>query len=314
MKAILFDKSETPDRLVMREIDRPACQENEVLVKIVAASINAADYRSMQLGVIPKRKIYGADIAGRVEACGENAHRFKVGDSVFGDLSGCGFGGFAEFVAAPESLLALKPASVSFQQAAATPIAAVTALQALRNLGNIQPGQKVLVFGAGGGVGHFAVQLARYFGSDVTAVCSARSESMIQSLGAEHILDYAKEDVFNHATRFDLILGVNGNRPIYTYKRILAPGGIFVLVGGSYSQVIQGMVFSRLMSMGSKKVKFLAAKPNPQDLEFVIGLVEQGKIRPVIERCYALEEIAHAMHYVRLGHVGGKVVINISQA
>lgn len=312
MKAVICDKRTRPGDLVMREVEQPTCQPNEVLVRIEATSLNTADYRSLQLGIIPRRKIFGADIAGQVVECGEHVHELKVGDYVFGDLSGCGFGGLAEYVAAPESMLAHIPAGVSFQEAAAVPIAAVTALQALRDLGKLQAGHQVLVYGAGGGVGHFAVQLARYFGAEVTAVCSARNTSMMKALGAEHVIDYAKEDGIKTGRRFDLVLAVNGSRPIYLYKRILTQHGIIVLVGGGYAQVVQGLLFSWLLSIGDKKFRFLAAKPNPEDLEFLIRLVEGGKIKPVIDRCYALEETAEAMHYVRRGHASGKVIINIA--
>ncbi len=314
MKAVIYNKSHAPDNLVLREVEKPVCQDTEVLVKIEATSINAADYRSMQLGIVPKRKIYGADIAGRVEDCGVNAGKFKVDDAVFGDLSGCGFGGFAEYVAAPERLLALIPPGVSFQVAAAIPVAAVTALQAVRDQGRVHAGQKVLVYGAGGGVGHFAVQLARYYGAQVTAVCSARNSSLVRSLGAGQVVDYASEDILKSGQHFDLVLAVNGSHSLYTYRRILAPRGIVVLVGGGYSQVIQGVLFSRLLSIGNKKFSFLAARPNPADLEFIIGLVEQGKITPVIERCYTLESTAEATQYVRQGHASGKVVINVSSS
>ena len=277
MKAVVFEKSNSPEVLVYREVEKPVPNDAEVLIKIHAVSINAADYRSMHLGIIPKRKIYGADIAGTVEAAGKNIQKLKVGDEVFGDISGCGFGGFAEYVAVPENVLALKPASVSFEDAAATPMAAITALQGLRDQGNIQPGQKVLIYGAGGGVGTFAVQLAKHFGADVTAVCSAKNVDLIRSLGADHVIDYAEEDVFRRGEHFDLILAVNGNRPLSVYKRALAPRGIFVMVGGALSQVIPSLLFGAFLSIGSKKMRFLAAKPNPADLEFIIQLGRRRK-------------------------------------
>lgn len=313
MKAIIYDKSNAPDKLVMRELERPFCREGEVLVRIMSASINAADYRSMQIGAIPKRKIFGSDVAGAVDACGNNTHRFKVGDRVFGDLSACGCGGFAEYVAACEDALALIPVRVSYQDAAALPMAAVTALQALRDLGHTQPGQNVLVYGAGGGVGLFAVQLGHYFGAEVTAVCSSGNCSMMSSLGADRVVDYLEEDVTRNSHKYDLILAVNGNRPLFSFKRILAPDGIFVFVGGAYIQVIQAFLFSGLLSMGRKKFKFLAARPNSDDLETVVKLVEQGKIKPVIDRYYTLDETAEAIRYIRRGHAAGKVIINVSQ-
>jgi len=311
MKAVVFEKSNSPEVLVYREVEKPVPNDAEVLIKIHAVSINAADYRSMRLGIVPKRKIYGADIAGTVEATGKNIQKLKVGDEVFGDISGCGFGGFAEYVTVPENVLALKPAGVSFKDAAAIPMAAVTALQGLRNLGNIQPGQKVLIYGAGGGVGTFAVQLARHFGTDVTAVCSAKNVDLIRSLGADQVIDYAEEDVFRKGEHFDLILAVNGNRPLSVYKRALTPKGIFVMVGGALSQVIPSLLFGAILSIGDKKMRFLAAKPNPADLEFIIQLVEGGKVKPVIDRCYPLHETAEAMRYLMQGHARGKVVIQV---
>lgn len=313
MKAVVFEKSNSPEVLVYREVEKPVPNDVEVLIKVHAVSINAADYRSMKMGIVPKRKIFGADIAGRVEATGKNCQKFKVGDEVFGDLSGCGFGGFAEYVTAPESALALKPASVSFEVAAAVPMAAVTALQGLRDQGNIQPGQKVLIFGAGGGVGTFAVQLAKYFGAEVTAVCSAKNVDLTRSLGADHVIDYAEEDVFRRGEHYDLILAVNGNRPLSVYKRGLAPMGIYVMVGGTLSQVIPSLLFGAILSIGGKKMRFLAAKPNPADLEFIIKLVEEGKVKPVIDRRFPLHETAEAMRYSTQGHVRGKVLIQVLQ-
>ena len=212
MKAVVYDKRGSGDRLSLRELEKPAPGEGEVLVKIVCTAINAADYRSMALGSIPKSRIFGADVSGVVEAVGSLASKYKPGDAVFGDLSVAGFGGFAEFVAAPEKVFAQKPRSVSFEQAAAVPMAALTALQALRDKGEIQPGNKVLIVGAGGGVGTFAVQLARYFGADVTAICSANSADLASSLGANQVLDYAKDDFTKNGKKYDLIFGTNGNQ------------------------------------------------------------------------------------------------------
>ncbi|MBA4376815.1 MAG: alcohol dehydrogenase [Anaerolinea sp.] len=314
MKAVVYKKSSSRDVLVMRDVEKPISNDNEVLVKIVAVSINAADYRSMRMGIIPKRKIFGADIAGRVEAAGKNIEKFTVGDEVFGDISGCGFGGFAEYVAVSASALALKPASVSFEDAAALPMAAVTALQALREQGNIRPGQKVLICGTGGGVGSFAVQLAKYFGTEVTAVCSTNNVELARSLGADHVIDYTKEDFTEIGKHYDLILGVNGNYPLSAYKRALTPNGIYVMVGGALSQVAKSMLFGAFMSLGGKKMRFLAAKPNAIDLELIIKLVEEGKVKPIIDRRYPLNQTAEAMRYLSQGHARGKVIINVVQA
>lgn len=311
MKAVVYDKSASPDVLVYREVEKPSPGDNEVLVKIHAASMNAADYRSMKMGMIPKRKIFGSDIAGRIEAVGRNIRRFTVGDEVIGDISGCGMGGFAEYVAVPETPLAMKPAAVSFDTAAAVPLAAVTALQGLRNQGNIQSGQKVLIFGAGGGVGTFAVQLAKHFGAIVTAVCGEHNIPVVQSLGADLVLDYRKNDFTKIDQRYDLILVINGKNALSTYKRLMVPGGTCVVVGGSLSQVIKAMLFGGLMSIGSKKVRILAAKPNAKDLEMVIQLVAEGKVTPVMDRSYPLAETAEAMRYVSGGHAQGKVIIRV---
>jgi 2-desacetyl-2-hydroxyethyl bacteriochlorophyllide A dehydrogenase len=314
IKAVVYDKNSSPDVLVLREVEKPLPHNDEVLVRIHASSVNAADYRSLRMGIIPKRKIFGGDIAGRVEAAGKNIQKLKVGDEVFGDISGCGFGGFAEYVSVPESVLTLKPESVSFEDAAVVPLAGITALQALRDKGGIQSGQKVLIYGAGGGVGTFAVQLAKYYGAEVTAVCSAKNAPLARSLGADHIIDYSKEDVLTSGVHFDLILAVNGNHPLSVYKRALAPKGVFVMVGGALSQVIKTMLFGGFMSFGGRKMRILAAKPNPKDLEYLIKLVEGGKIKPVIDRRYPLHETPEAVRYLGEGHARGKVIITVVQA
>jgi len=313
MKAVVYDKRGSGDRLSLRELEKPAPVDGEVLVKIVRTAINAADYRSMKLGIIPKSRIFGADVAGMVEAVGSNSGKFKPGDKVFGDLSGAGFGGFAEYVAAPEKVFAQKPGNVSFEQAAAVPMAALTALQALRDKGEIQPGNKVLIVGAGGGVGTFAVQLARYFGADVSAVCSANNAELARSLGADQVLDYTKEDFTKSGKKYDLVLAVNGGHALIDYKRMLTSNGICVVVGGALSQVIKTMAFGTLLSIGLRKVRLLAAKPSTQDLEFVIKLVEAGKVKPVIDRVYPLPQTAEAMRYASQGHARGKVLVAVEK-
>lgn len=311
MKAVVFNKKGFPDKLIYCDVDKPSPGDNEVLIKIVSVSANAADYRSMRMGLIPKRRIFGADIAGRVESVGKNILQFKLGDEVLGDLAGCGFGGFAEYVLAPEKVLILKPAKISFEVAAALPIAAITALQALRNKGNIQKGQKVLIVGSSGGVGTFAVQLAKYFGGVVTAVCSSKNVEQTISLGADYVVDYTKEDFTKSNRRYDLIIGVNGNYSLLSYKRILNPNGIYVMVGGALWQIFKSLLLGWLMSFGSKKMRSLAAKSNQKDLEFIVKLVENDKIKPVIERRYSLDKAAEAMRYLGEGHAKGKVVINV---
>jgi len=310
MKAIVYNKRGTPDKLVYSDVEKPQPGDNEVLIKIHAVSANAADYRSMKMGIIPKRKIFGADIAGRVEAVGENIQQFKPGDEVIGDLSDCGFGGFAEYAVAPEKVLIPKPAKLSFEAAAALPMAAITALQALRNKGKIQKEQKVLIVGSGGGVGTFAVQLAKYFSTVVTAVCSTKNVEQTISLGADCVIDYTKENFTKGGKSYDLIIAVNGNRSLSAYKRILNPDGIYVMVGGALLQIFRSIFFGWLMSFGSKKMRFLSAKSNQIDLEFITKLAEDGKIKPVIDRRYPLEQAADAMQYLGEGHARGKVVIN----
>jgi NADPH:quinone reductase-like Zn-dependent oxidoreductase len=314
MKAIVYGRKNSSEVLSLCEVEKPIPGEDQVLVKLVCTSINAADYRSMSMGIIPRNKIFGADVAGVVENVGSHVRRFKAGDAVFGDLSGAGFGGFAEYAAASERFFALKPAGVPFDQAAAVPMASLTALQALRDQGEIQPGKKVLIYGAGGGVGTFAVQLAKYFGAAVTAVCSTENAELVRCLGADCVVDYKKEDVGRSASKFDLVLGVNGSRPLRVYQRLLAPNGIFVMVGGALPQVLKSMVFGPLMSLGSRKMRTLAAKPDPEDLAFVIRLVEEGRVKPVIDRSYPLHRTAEAMNYLRQGHARGKVVILMEQA
>ena len=311
MKAVVYNKKGLPDKLIYRDVEKPRPNDNEVLIKILAVSANAADYRSMRMGIIPKRRIFGADIAGRVESVGNNIRQFKPGDEVIGDLSDCGFGGFAEYAVAPEKALILKPAKILFEEASALPLAAITALQALRLKGNIQKGQKVLIVGSGGGVGTFAVQLAKYFSAVVTAVCSTKNVEQTNSLGADYVIDYTKEDFAKSNSCYDLILAVNGNHPLSAYKRILNPNGIYVMVGGALLQVFKSILFGWLMSFGSKKMRSLAAKSNQKDLEFIVKLVEDGKIKPIIDRRYSLGKTADAMRYLGEGHARGKVVINV---
>ncbi|MFN8256542.1 MAG: NAD(P)-dependent alcohol dehydrogenase [Bacteroidales bacterium] len=313
MKAIVYNKKARPSKLVYTEIDKPIPAENEVLIKIVSVSLNAADYRSMQMGIIPKKKIFGADVAGIVETIGKNVTLFKPGDEVLGDLASFGFGGLAEYVASPEKALVKKPGKVSFEEVAALPLASMTALQALKNKGNIQKGMKVLVVGSAGGVGPYAIQLAKYFEAEVTGVCSSKNIPQTLSLGADFVIDYTMEDFTKSAKKYDIILGVNGNYSLRGYKRALAPNGIYVMIGGTLGQIFKSLVFGWVFSFGSKKMKSLAAKANQQDLEFLTGLLENGKIKPVIDRRYSLEKAPEAMQYLKQGHAAGKVVINIMQ-
>lgn len=311
MKAVVYNKKSKPDKLVYSEVEKPTPTDDEVLVKVVASSVNAADYRSMKMGMIPKRKIFGADIAGRVELVGKNIKNFQPGDEVVGDLSNFGFGGFAEYAVAPEKALVKKPSGISFVDAAALPLASVTAFQALQKLRKIEKGKKVLVVGSSGGVGTFAVQLAKYFEAEVTAICSTNNVDHAKSLGADIVIDYTKDDFTKSNIRYDLILAINGNYSLFAFKRMLNKNGTYVMVGGSLSQIFRSLLFGWMLSFGSKQMLALAAKPNTKDLEFIVKLTEEGKIRPVIDRLYDLKRTNEAINYLNQGHAKGKVVITI---
>ena len=321
MKAIVYYKYGSPDVLKLEEVEKPTPKDAEVLVKIHAASVNAYDWhfltadifliRLMDGGLLrPKNTRLGGDIAGRVEAVGSQVKEFWSGDEVFGDLNPWGSGGFAEYAAVPEGGLVPKPANLSFVEAAAVPIAALTALQGLRDQGQILPGQKVLIQGASGGVGTFAVQIAKVFGAEVTAVCSTRNVDKARSLGADHVIDYTKEDFTRNDQQYDLILAVNGYHPISAYQRALTPRGIYVVAGGKPTQLFQGMLLGpRISKAGGKKMGFLSAKVSKKDLVFLKELLEAGKVVPVIDRRYPLSEAAEALRYLGEGHAKGKVVI-----
>jgi len=323
LKAILFAKYGPPDVLQLQEVERPVLKDNDVLVKVHAAALNAADWHLVRgepfpvriiLGGLqkPKPMILGADMAGRVEAVGKNVTLLRPGDDVFGDLSDCGRGAFAEYVAVPESALVAKPANITYAAAAATPMAAVTALQGLRNIGKIQAGQKVLINGASGGVGTFAVQIAKALGAEVTGVASTRKLDMLRALGADHVIDYTREDFTRNGQQYDLILAANGDRSISDYQRALSPSGVYVMAGGATSQIMQAMLLGPVISMtGKKKMSSLMAKPNTKDLAFVAGLLEAGKVRPVIDKSYPLSAVAEALAYLEQGHAAGKVVIEV---
>ena len=324
MRAIVYHKYGSPDVLKLEEVQKPVPQDNEVLVKVLAASAAAGDLHLLRAtpflirlssGLLkPKNTILGAAMAGRVEAVGGNVTQFQPGDEVFGDLSKCGFGAFAEYVCASEDALALKPTRLTFEQAATVPVSAVTALQGLRDKGHIQAGQKVLIYGASGGVGTFAVQLAKSFGAEVTAVCSTRNVDAARSMGADHVIDYTKEDFTQNGQQYDLIVAANGNRSISEYKRALRPNGTYVMTGGSDKQYYQAMLLGPWISMtGTKKMGNSMAKPNTKDLGFVKELLEEGLVIPVIDRRYPLSETAEAIRYLEEGHARGKVVITLEQ-
>jgi NADPH:quinone reductase-like Zn-dependent oxidoreductase len=311
MKAIVYNKKAHPDKLVYSDVEKPIPNDNEVLVKIIAVSVNAADYRSMKMGLIPKKKIFGADIAGIVESAGKNIHQFVPGDEVIGEISEYGFGGFAEYALAPEKLLVHKPAKISFEDAAALPISAVTALQSLRDKGNIRKGDKVLIIGSGGGVGTFAVQLAKYFGATVTAVCSTKNVEQSKNLGADYIIDYTKEKITKSNMTYDIIIAVNGSYPLLACNRLLNHKGTYVVIGGTLSQILKAYLFGWFLSFGSKKICSLAAKPKQKDLEFIANLSNDGILKPVIEKYYPLDKTAEAVRYLAEGHARGKVVIKV---
>lgn len=323
MKAVVYTKYGSPDVLQFIDVAKPVPRNNEILVKVVAASANAADWRMVRAepflvrlyaGLLKPTKynILGADIAGRVEAVGKDVKQFKAGDEVFGDIFASGWGGFAEYVCTRENELALKPANISFEEAAAVPLAALTALHGLRDMGKIRPEQKVLINGASGGVGTFAVQIAKSFGAEVTAVCSTGNVDMARTIGADHVIDYTKEDFTKNGPRYDLILAVNGYRSIFDYRRTLNPAGIYVMTGGGTAQLFQALLLGPWLSMtGSKKMGALSSKPNQKDLVFLKELLETGKVKPVIDRRYPLHEVPEALRYLEKGHAKGKVVITV---
>jgi NADPH:quinone reductase-like Zn-dependent oxidoreductase len=319
MKAVLRTQYGPPDVLQFTKVGKPTPTNDEVLIKIEATSVNPLDWRILRgkpflirLGGLrtPKHKILGVDIAGRVEAVGSNVKQFRPGDEVFG--GGKNLGGFAEYVCTAEDNLALKPANLSFEDAAAVPVAAISALQGLRDKGSIQQGQNVLVDGASGGVGTFAVQIAKSFGAKVTAVCSTGNVDKARSLGADRVIDYTRENFTKSGQRYDLILAVNAYHSIFDYRRALSQDGICVLVGGDLAQVFQGILLGPLLSMiGRKKVCFVGANINQKDLVFLKDLLEAGKVKPVIDRRYPLSDLAEALRYLEQGHAQGKVVIAV---
>ncbi len=319
MKAIIRNEYGSPDVLHLVEIEKPAPAAGEALVKVHAASINMADRylmrgrplvaRVMSGGLLrPRSNRLGADVAGEVVAVGRDAHGFQPGDAVFADLAACGFGGFSEYVTVPVQYLAHMPANLTFEQAAAVPMAAVTALQAIRDKAGVKAGQKVMVHGASGGVGTFAVQMLKALGAEVTAVCSTRNVEMARDLGADHVIDYTREDFARQGRRYDVIIAANGNRSLADYRRAMLPGGMLVVTGGSMSQIFKAMAF------GGKTATALSAEPSGADLAEVAALIESGKIRPVIDAAYPLAETAAAMRYLETQHPRGKVILAVNGA
>jgi NADPH:quinone reductase-like Zn-dependent oxidoreductase len=318
VKVAAYTRYGPPDVIQITDYEKPVPKDNEVLIKVRAASVNPLDWHFMR-GVPfflrvgaglrkPKVTRLGTDVAGQVEAVGRNVTQFKSGDEVFGACRGA----FAEYVCAREDRLAPKPASLSFEETAAVPVAALSALQSLRDKGRIQRGQKVLVDGASGGVGTFAVQIAKSFGTEVTAVCSTKNVDRARAIGADQVIDYTREDFTKSGERYDLILAANAHHSILDYRRALSKNGIYVMVGGGGVQMLQTIFLGTILSLiGHKKMRLFLANINKKDLIFLKDLLETRKVAPVIDRRYRLSEVAEALRYLEEGHAQGKVVITV---
>jgi NADPH:quinone reductase-like Zn-dependent oxidoreductase len=317
MKAFIWEKYGPPELLRMADVERPAPGADEVLVNVLAVSVNPADWHSMRgkpvfsrltLGLLrPKHRILGVDIAGRVEAVGHGVDQFEPGQDVYANLLEHGYGGFAEYVSVPVGVMSLKPANLSFEEAAAVPMAGVTALQGLRHHGHIEQGQKVLINGASGGVGTFAVQIAKSYGSDVTGVTSTRNLDLVRSLGADHVIDYTTTDFLRTGRRFDLILDTIGNRSVADLKRALAAGGKAAVTGFTSLPKLLDVSLR-----GRKEIARVSAHPAAKDLEILSELIEAGQVRPQIDRRYPFAEIPAAITYLEQGHARGKVVVSLA--
>ncbi|MSP14036.1 MAG: NAD(P)-dependent alcohol dehydrogenase [Chloroflexi bacterium] len=322
MKAIVYTKYGSPDVLQLQEVEKPTPKDHEVLIKVQAASVNLSDWEGLRgkplyarIGGLlkPNNQILGSDVAGRVEAVGRNAKQFQPGDAVFGLMQGYN-GGFAEYVCAPEKVLALKPAGLTFEEAAVFPQAAVIALQGIRDKGQLQPGQKVLINGAGGGTGSFAVQLAKLYGAEVTGVDNTGKLDFMRSLGADHVIDYTQEDFTKNGQRYDFILDLVASRSVFAYNRALNSHGNYYMVGGSMVSMLQVLLLgSRIGKAEGKNVRLLVVRPNTKDLLFMTGLYEARKIVPVIDKRFSLREVPEALRYLGAGHAKGKIVITVAQ-
>ena len=317
MKAVVRYRYGSPDVLNCEEVPKPTARDDEVLLRVRAASVNPLDWRTLRAdpffirlmgeGLLkPKTRILGVDVAGEVEAIGRNVREFQPGDAVFGT---CNHGGFAEYVCAREDRLVRKPPGTSFEEAAAVPVAATSALQGLRDKGRIQPGQKVLINGASGGVGTFAVQIAKAFETEVTGVCSTRNLDLVRSIGADHVFDYTREDFTRSGKRYDLILDAAAYRPISDYRRALNPKGVYVLIGGSMARLFQTLLLGPWYSMTGCKMRVMMARITKKDLVALKELLESGRVVSVIDRRYPLSGVADALRYLEEGHARGKVVI-----
>src|SRR5215216_1388921 len=320
MKAIVYTKYGPQEVLQLKEVAKPTPKDDEVLIKVQAVSVNRSDWEGLKgkplyarLGgfLRPRQQRLGSDIAGRVEMIGRNIRRFQAGDEVFGDILPR-LGGFAEYVCARESALALKPASMTFEEVAAIPQAAVIALQGIRDKGQVQPGQKVLVNGAGGGAGTFAVQLAKIYGAEVTGVDNTGKLDFMRTLGADHVLDYTQEDFTKNGKQYDLILDVVAHRSVFDYKRALRSNGSYFLTGGSVATIFQILLLGPwIRGTTGKKIRILAVRPNLKDMVYITELYEAGKVIPVIDKTYPLSEVPEALRYLGEGRVRGKVVITV---
>ena len=323
MKAIVRSGYGPPDVLRLTEVAKPIPNDGEVLVRVHASSVNMADVDYLlgrpKIGRLgtglrrPKNSGLGLDVAGEVEAVGESVTLFQAGDEVFGDMTAYGFGAFAEFVCAPQDAFALKPAGLTFEEAAAVPQAGVMALQGLRSKGRIQPGDKVLINGAGGNVGPFAVQIAKSFGAEVTGVDSTPKLDMLRSIGADHVIDYTRNDYTKLGPHYDWILDVAAYRSIFESKRALRPRGVYVMIPASIGSAFQAMVLGPLISMvGSHRLGMVMWRPfKKQDVAFLKELIDAGKVRPVIDRTYPLSDVPEALRYQEQGRTRGKLVITI---
>ncbi|MFK8183416.1 MAG: NAD(P)-dependent alcohol dehydrogenase [Phormidesmis sp.] len=318
MKAIIQSEYGSPSVLRLEEVEQPAIAPEKVLVKVHAAGVHAGDWHLMRgtpflirliFGGLrkPKIKTIGTDMAGTVEAVGDAISQFQPGDDVFGDLSECGFGAFAEYVSVPETALALKPKNLTFTEAATVPVSALAALQALRDCGNVSPGQTVLINGASGGVGSFAVQIAKAFGAQVTGVCSTQKMEKVRSLGADHVVDYTQTDSTQMQQQYDVIVDTAAYRSPKYFLPLLTEQGIYVMVGGATPRLFQAM----WLSVRNKQVKSLVSTPNQDDLGVLKTLIEENKISPVVDKCYPLSEVPDAIRYVEQRQVIGKVAIAV---
>jgi NADPH:quinone reductase-like Zn-dependent oxidoreductase len=326
MKAFTYTKYGPPDVLQLTDIPIPTPSASQVLIKVHAVALNAYDWHLLTADIFlvrfmgeglrrPKHQILGADVSGTVAAVGQDVTQFKPGDLVFGDIAGSSSAGLAEYALAAENELALKPASLSFAETAAVPMAGITALQGLRDVANVQPGQKVMIQGASGGVGTFAVQIAKILGAEVSATCSSAKLELVRSLGADRVIDYTQKDFTRGSERYDVILGVNGYYSLAAYKRVLAPNGIYAMAGGKPSQIFQAVLLGKLFSQkNGKKLTSVSAHHSQADLVTLREWIDAGKLAPVIDRSFPFGETPQAMRYLGAGHARGKIVIILEGA